>query len=89
LRGDPGVPDLLVHVTQRKAGQQLLPGVRGEVVRAAAQHPADPVQRVVLAAAVTGTGLLDPAADVVDGLEAESGDVEAVQHPDRVRQRRR
>jgi hypothetical protein len=48
---------------------------------AAAQHPADPVQRVVLAAAVTEILLLDPAPHIVDGGEPETSDVEGVQHP--------
>jgi hypothetical protein len=43
------------------------------VVGAAAQHPADPVQRLVLAAAVPGGLALHPAADVVHGGEAEGG----------------
>ena len=57
---------------------------------AAAQDSPDPVQKVILAAAVTQAVLLSPAADVVvmsAGGEPEPGDMEGVQHPGRVRQR--
>ena len=43
----------------------------GEVLFAGAQDVADPVQRVVLAAAVAVDVLLDPATDLIDGLRGE------------------
>ena len=55
------------------------------VVVAAAQDPADAVERVAGPAAVPEGLLLDPAADLVDRVEAEPDDVEGVQHADRVR----
>jgi hypothetical protein len=45
------------------------------------QQPADRVQRVVLAAAVSGGVVLDPAADLVDGVEADFDHMERLQHP--------
>ncbi len=51
--------------------------------RGAAQHPPDPVQRVMLAAPVPRRLLLHPAPHVVHGRETEPGDVERVQHPHR------
>ena len=53
------------------------------VVVAAAQHPADAVERVPGAAAVPEGVLLDPAADLVHGVEAELHHVERVEHPHR------
>jgi hypothetical protein len=53
---------------------------------AAAQHPADAVERVARAAPVAGLLALDAAADVIDGGEAEAYLVERVEHPQRVRQ---
>jgi hypothetical protein len=87
LGSDPGQGDLLVDVAEFEADQQPLPGVLGQPVGAAAQQPPDAEQRVVFAAAVSGGFLLDAAAHVVDGGEAEPADVEGVEHPDRGRQR--
>lgn len=50
------------------------------MVSTAAQHPADPVQRVAGVAPVAARLVLDPAADVVEAGEPELDDVEAVQH---------
>jgi len=44
------------------------------VLRAAAQHPADPVERVIAAAAMPKGLLLHAAANVVHGGEPEPGD---------------
>jgi len=52
----------------------------GEVLDAGAQDVADPVERVVLAAAVAVDGLLDPATDLVECGRAEFDDVEGVEH---------
>ena len=43
----------------------------GEVLDAGAQDVADPVERIVFAAAVAVDVLLDPATDLVDGGRAE------------------
>ena len=52
--------------------------------RRAAQDVPDPVERVVLAAAVAVDVLLDAAADLVDGLGAELHHMERVEHRDGV-----
>jgi hypothetical protein len=54
------------------------------MVVAAAQHAADPVQRIMAAAAVPGEFLLDPPSHVVDRGEPEPGHVERVEHPHRL-----
>src|SRR5664280_1017369 len=56
----------------------------GEVLDAGAQDVADPVERIILAAAVAVDVLLDPATDLVDGGGAEFDDVERVEDRDRV-----
>ena len=56
----------------------------GEAFRVGAQDRADPVERVVCAAAVAVDGLLHSPANLVDGLGAEFDDVERVQHRGRV-----
>lgn len=82
LGGDPGPADLfVVGVPGVQAGQQPFPGPVAEVVRAAAQQPANREQRVVASAAVPGGLLLHSAAYLVHRGEAEPGDVERVQHP--------
>jgi hypothetical protein len=88
LGGDPGSGELLVGgVAGVQAGEQPRPGAVGVVLMAAAQQPADPEQRIIPPAAVPGEFLLDAAADVVDGGEAQPDDVEGVEHAHRVRQR--
>ena len=54
------------------------------VVVAAAQQPADAVERITGAPAVPELLALDPAADIVEGGEPEPHHVERVQHPHRV-----
>ena len=56
----------------------------GELLGTATQDRADPVERVVFAATVAVDLLLDPAADLVDGLGAELDDMERVEHGGRV-----
>ena len=56
----------------------------GEPVGGAAQNVADPVERIVLSAAMAVEILLDPATDLVDGLGAELHDMKGVQHRPRV-----
>ena len=88
LGDGPGDGDLAVGVAGDQPGLQPGPGPGGEPVAAAAQHPADAVERVAGAAAVPGLGLLDAAADVIDGGQGEAHDVERVEHPHRVGQLR-
>ena len=75
----PGDGDLEVGVAGVKAGFDPLDLAGGERVGAGAQGVADPVERVVLAAAVAEQFLLDPAAGLLHRLEAELDDVEGVQ----------
>ena len=56
----------------------------GEALLAAAQQVPDAVERVALAAPLPGDGLLDAAADFVDGLAAELHHVEGVEDGDGV-----
>jgi hypothetical protein len=62
-------------------GEQPRPGALGVVVVAAAQQPADAVERVARAAAVPGLFALDAAPDVVDRSEPEPHHMERIQHP--------
>ena len=86
LGGDPGGGDLAVMVAGLDADQKARPAGGGEVLGAAAQHPADPVERIVAAAAMPVGVLLDAAAYVVDGGEPQPYDVEGIQDPHGVRQ---
>jgi hypothetical protein len=79
LGRDPGGRDLTVGVTEVEPAQQPGPGQVGVMVVAAAQHSSDAVERVAGAAAVPEGLLLDAAADLVDGVEAELDDVESVE----------
>ncbi len=56
------------------------------MVGAAAQYPADAIQRVTGAAAVPGLGLLNPAAHVIQGGQGQAHNVERIEHPHRARQ---
>lgn len=56
------------------------------VLRAAAQRPADPEQRVMLAATMAKGFLLHPTADPIHSVEAEPDDMEGIQYPGSVRQ---
>jgi hypothetical protein len=88
LGGDPGPGELLVGgVTGVEPGQQPSPRSVGVVIVAAAQQPADAVERITGTAAVPALLALDAAADLVDGGEAEPHHVEGVQHPYCVGQR--
>jgi len=84
LGGDPRRADLPAGVAGLEAGEQPAPGSVGQGAGAAAQHPADPVERVPGAAPVGEGLLLDAAADVVDAREPELHDVEGVEDPHRV-----
>jgi len=86
LGGDPGTADLLVVVAGLKPGEHPCQGSIGVVFDAAAQQPPDPIQRVVTIAAVAQRLLLHPAADLVEGVQAEPHHMERVEHGDRVGQ---
>ena len=53
---------------------------------AAAQHPADAVERVGRAAAVSGLLMLHTAAEVIDTGQAQAHDMKRVERPLGVRQ---
>ena len=75
----PGDGDLEVRVAGLQPGLDPFDLAGGELVGAGAQGVADPVERVVLAAAVAELFLLDPAAGLLHRLQAEPDDVEGVQ----------
>ena len=84
----PGVADLAVGVAcVEQAPQPDAAGV-GDVLGRRHQQLARPVEGVVLAAAVPQGLVLDPAADLVEGVVAQSHDVERVRDLLGVRQRR-
>ena len=58
----------------------------GEVLDTMTEQAADPVERVVLVAAVAEGVLLDAAPDLVDHLGSQPDHMEGIQHRDRVRQ---
>jgi len=78
LGGDVGGGDVPVRITGVQAREE--PGVAGrvEVLRAAQQHPANPVERVVAAAAVAQGLVLHPAAHGVHSGMGELDGVEGV-----------
>ena len=86
LRDRPGDGDLAVRVAGDQPGLQPGPGLGRQVIGAAAQDPADAIQRVAGAAAVPGLGVLDPAAHVIERGQGEPDHVKRVQHPHRVGQ---
>src|SRR5829696_2403679 len=72
LGGDPRVADLLVRVAGSQSGEHPCPGLLAVVVMAAAQQPSDAEQWVAgMPAPVQGV-LLNPTADLVQGVEAEA-----------------
>lgn len=75
-----------VGVAGAQRGNQPRAGVVGEPIGAATQPTPDPVERIVSAATVPGGVLLDPAAYLIEAGQAQSHDVEGVQHPDRLGQ---
>lgn len=82
----PGDADLAVGVAVLEPGPQPPPGIHGQPVGPAAQHPPDAVQRVVAVPAAMQGLLLHAVADLIDHREAEVDDVERVEHTDGVRQ---
>jgi len=79
LGAGPGDFDLAVFLAGGEHRVQAGLLFVGEVLSSGTQVVPDPVQRVVLTAAVTEGVLLDAAADLVDGLSAKLDDVEGVQ----------
>ena len=86
LGGDPSSGDLLVIVAGVESDQHPGPGVLTVMIVSATQQPADPEQRITLAAPVAEGVVLDPSADLVDCVEAEPDDMERIEYPDRIRQ---
>jgi len=82
----PGGGDLAVGVTLGQTSAQLIPGPLGEPVVAATGEPPGAVERVVAVPAPSKGVLLDPAADLIEGVEAQLADVERVEHPHRGRE---
>ena len=80
----PGDLDFDVSVVDGECGLQagLLPV--GEMLLPGTQQVADPIQRIISAAAVAVDVLLDPAADLIDRGRAELDHVEGVEHRDGV-----
>ena len=80
----PGHGDFVVGVAGLQAGLDPFDLAGGEPVGAGAECVADPVERVVFAAAVAELFLLDPAPGFLHRLQAELHHVEGVQHRDGV-----
>ena len=68
-----------------QSGVQPGPAAGREPVVAPPREPAGAVERVVAVPAPGEGVLLDPAADLVEGVEAELADVEGVEHADSAR----
>ena len=68
--GEPHGGDFAVGVAGGEPGAEAFPASLVQVGPGAQQQPADPVERIVLAAAMTECVLLHPTAHVVDGTEA-------------------
>src|SRR5829696_1771137 len=71
--------DLVVGVAGLETGLDPLDLAGGQLVRASAQRVADPVERIILAAAVAELVLLHPAPGFLHRLQAELDHVEGVQ----------
>ena len=78
LVGVPGQADLAFGVACIEQSPQPDPPVVGDALRGRHEQFADPVQRVVFAAAVPERVVLDSAADLVKGVVAQPYDVERV-----------
>ena len=81
--GEPHGSDLAVRIAGGEPGAEPFPASLVEVAPGAQQQPSDPIQRIMLAAAVTELVLLDAAADVVDGFGGEADGVEVIDHQSR------
>jgi hypothetical protein len=76
----PGDGDLEVRVAGLEPGFDSGDLAGGQLVGAGAQRVADPIQRVVFAAAVTELFLLDPAAGLFHRLNSEPDHMKGVQN---------
>ena len=85
LGDDPGGGHFVVRVAGQQRREELAALLDGEPVRAAAQQPAGPEQRVLGEAAVPEGVLLGAAADLVDAGQGQFHDMEGIKHPDRLR----
>jgi len=85
LRDDPGGGHFIVRVGGQQRREELGALLDGEPVRAAAQQPAGPEQRVAREAAVPEGVLLGAAADIIHPGQGQFHDVEGIEYPDRLR----
>ena len=76
--GQPGAEHLVVGVTDAQAEQHPVSASVVEAFAAGEEQLADPIQRVVLAAAVAERLVLDAAADLVDAPVGDPHDMERV-----------
>lgn len=79
MDGLPGDGDLVVAGVGGERGVDASLLRLGQVLEPEPQDGAHPIQRVALAAAVAVDGLLDPTADLVQGLHAQLHDMKGVQ----------
>jgi hypothetical protein len=78
--GQVGGADLALGIAQREGGVDASPPSVGEPFMSDEQVSADAIQRVALAASVTGGVLLDATSDVVEGGVGKAQGVEVVDH---------
>ena len=83
LGDDPGGGHFVVRVAGQQRREEPGALLDGEPVRAAAQQPAGPEQRVLGEAAVPEGVLLGAAADLVDAGQGEFHDMKGIEEPDR------
>ena len=86
LGDGPGGGDLPAPVAGDESGSQPTPGPLGEPVGAAAQDAADPVERVATMTPMPVDVVLHAAAHLVERGQPELGDMERVEHANRVRE---
>jgi hypothetical protein len=78
----PGRSHLAAGITSRQASPQPRSTTASELFGGGQQQLADPVQRIMLAAAVAQSGLLGPSADLVDHRVGQLDGVEVIHdHP--------
>ena len=78
LLGEVGGGDLAIGVTAVEPAQDPVEAALGETLMRAQQPASDPVERIAGMATVTERVLLDPAADLIQGLVGEADQMEVV-----------
>ena len=78
--------DFAVGVAELEEHEEPSEGGGAELFVAGEEPAADPVERVVLATAVSGGGMLGPAADLVERRVGQADHVEVIDHQPRVGQ---